>query len=102
MLTLTPSKTLSDEPICSHTCSMDHLMISQYWRKSADTTYFVQQTPSPSQVAITLGYRHQPGAGAPIDAGNRVADNGKVEGYRYYSECLFGLFAGGQIRSRVV
>src|SRR5712691_11467016 len=37
MLTLTPSKTLSDEPICSHTCSMDHLMISQYWRKSADT-----------------------------------------------------------------
>src|SRR5713101_2846020 len=39
MLTLTPSKTLSDEPICSHTCSMDHLMISQYWRKSADTTY---------------------------------------------------------------
>src|SRR5216683_1800138 len=39
MLTLTPSKTLSDEPICSHTCSMDHLMISQYWRKSADTSY---------------------------------------------------------------
>src|SRR6266446_7260849 len=39
MLTLTPSKTLSDEPICSHTCSMDHLMISQYWRKSADTIY---------------------------------------------------------------
>src|SRR5712691_11863672 len=41
MLTLTPSKTLSDEPICSHTCSMDHLMISQYWRKSADTMYCV-------------------------------------------------------------
>src|SRR6266852_4418979 len=39
MLTLTPSKTLSDEPICYHTCSVDHLMISQYWRKSADTIY---------------------------------------------------------------
>ena len=37
LLTLTPSKTLSDHPIFSHTCPMDHLMISQYRRKSADT-----------------------------------------------------------------
>jgi len=48
MLTLTPSKTLSDEPICSHTCSMDHLMISQCWRKSADITYILFE-------AISLG-----------------------------------------------
>src|SRR6266571_7242169 len=42
MSTLTPSTTLSDEPICSHTYSMDHLMISQYWGKSADTTYMAK------------------------------------------------------------
>ena len=40
------------------------------------------------QVAITLVYRHQPGACAPIDAGNLVADNGKVGDYRYYLSCL--------------
>src|SRR6266702_6280433 len=42
MSTLTPSTTLSDEPICSHTYSMDHLMISQYWGKSAFTKYCVR------------------------------------------------------------
>ena len=35
------------------------------------------------QVAITLVYRYQPPAGAPIDAGKLVADNGKIGGYRY-------------------
>src|SRR5216684_6893839 len=40
MSTLTPSQTLSDHPIFSPTCPMDHLMISQYRGKSADTTYF--------------------------------------------------------------
>jgi hypothetical protein len=39
MLTLTPSRTLSDHPIFSLTCPLDHLMISQYRRKSADTNY---------------------------------------------------------------
>jgi hypothetical protein len=37
---------------------------------------------------ITIGYRHQPGARAPIDAGKLVADNGKVDDYRYYLYCL--------------
>ena len=40
------------------------------------------------QVAITLVYRYQPRAGAPIDAGKSVADNGKVGDYRYYLYCL--------------
>jgi hypothetical protein len=35
------------------------------------------------QVAITLGYRHHAPARAPIDAGELVADNGKVGDYRY-------------------
>jgi hypothetical protein len=35
-----------------------------------------------SQVAITLHYRYQPPAGAPIDAGELVSDTGKVDGYR--------------------
>ena len=39
MSTLMPSTTLSDKPICSHTSSIDYLMISQYWGKSADTMY---------------------------------------------------------------
>src|SRR5437870_12467899 len=39
MSTLTPSQTLSDHPIFSPTCPMDHLTISQYRGKSADTTY---------------------------------------------------------------
>jgi hypothetical protein len=34
------------------------------------------------QVAITMGYRHQPQAGAPIDAGKLIADTGKVDDYR--------------------
>jgi len=48
-----------------------------------------------------MGYRHQPGARVPIDAGNPVADNGKVDDYRYYLFCLFWLFArkGGEILS---
>jgi hypothetical protein len=37
-----------------------------------------------SEVAITMGYRHQPAARAPIDAGNLVADTGKADDYRYY------------------
>jgi hypothetical protein len=36
-----------------------------------------------AEVAITLDYRYQPPAGAPIDAGKLVADNGKIDGYRY-------------------
>jgi hypothetical protein len=49
---------------------------------------FPCRSPSPPipgmfQVAITLDYRYQPPAGAPIDAGKLVADNGKVDGYRY-------------------
>ena len=60
------------------------------------------QTVIDDEVAITLDYQHQLGAGAPIDAGNPVADNGKVNGYRYYIFCLFWLFARGGIRSRVV
>ena len=39
--------------------------------------------PHPLKVAITLDYRYQPGARAPIDAGKLVADNGKIDGYRY-------------------
>jgi hypothetical protein len=35
------------------------------------------------KVAITLDYRYQPGVRAPIDAGNLVADNGKIGDYRY-------------------
>ena len=34
------------------------------------------------QVAITLVYRYQPRARAPIDAGELVADTGKVGDYR--------------------
>ena len=48
-----------------------------------------------------MGYRHQPGARAPIDAGNLIADNGKVDDYRYYISCLFWLFARGGMKSRV-
>ena len=36
-----------------------------------------------SQVAITMVYRYQPRAGAPIDAGKLVADTGKTGDYRY-------------------
>jgi hypothetical protein len=36
-----------------------------------------------SEVAITLDYRYQPPASAPIDAGELVADNGKIGDYRY-------------------
>lgn len=39
VLALTPSQTLSDHPIFSHTCPLDHFMISQYRRRSADTNY---------------------------------------------------------------
>ena len=35
------------------------------------------------QVAITLVYRYQPPASAPIDVGMVVADNGKIGDYRY-------------------
>ena len=31
-----------------------------------------------------MDYQYQPGARAPIDAGELVADNGKVGDYRYY------------------
>jgi hypothetical protein len=54
------------------------------------------------QVAITLDYRHQPAARAPIDAGNPVSDNGKVDDYRYYLSCLVWLYARVGIRGRVV
>jgi hypothetical protein len=37
----------------------------------------------PSQVAITMVYRYQPPASAPIDAGESVADTGKIGDYRY-------------------
>jgi hypothetical protein len=30
-----------------------------------------------------MDYRYQPPASAPIDAEKLVADNGKVDGYRY-------------------
>ena len=36
-----------------------------------------------SKVAITIVYRYQPRARAPIDAGELVADNGKIGDYRY-------------------
>ncbi len=48
------------------------------------TRYQSGQIFSLSQVAITLYYRYQPGAAAPIDGGNLVADNGESDGYRYY------------------
>ena len=48
-----------------------------------------------SQVAITLVYRYQSRLDVPIDAGNPVADNGKVEGYRNYFESLFWLLHMG-------
>jgi hypothetical protein len=41
-----------------------------------------------SQVAITIGYRHQPAARAPIDAGKLVVDNGKPTIYRHLKEKL--------------
>jgi hypothetical protein len=47
-------------------------------------------------------YRYQPGARAPIDAGEVVADNGKVDGYRYYILCLFWGFAEERRQGRVV
>ena len=37
------------------------------------------------QVAIMVDYQHQPGARAPIDAGNPVSDTRKVSDYRYQS-----------------
>src|SRR5215510_9156656 len=37
------------------------------------------------QVAITMVYRYQPRASASIDAGELVADNGKIGDYRYIS-----------------
>jgi len=42
-----------------------------------------------------MGYRTSL-ARAPIDAGNPVSDNGKVDGYRYYLFCLVWLFAQGR------
>src|SRR5262252_5518578 len=54
------------------------------------------------QVAITLVYRYQPPARAPIDAGELVADNGKIGDYRYQIFCLFWGFAERRMRSRVV
>jgi hypothetical protein len=39
---------------------------------------------TPLKVAITLHYRYHARAGAAIDAGESVADTGKVDGYRYY------------------
>jgi hypothetical protein len=35
------------------------------------------------RLSTTLDYRYQPGVRAPIDAGNLVADNGKIGDYRY-------------------
>ena|SRR5215831_1552176 len=51
------------------------------------------------QVAITLVYRYQPPASTPIDAGELIADNGKIGDYRYYFESLFWGFAGRRIQS---
>ena len=48
-----------------------------------------------SEVAITLVYRYQPPAGAPIDAGELVADTGKVGDYRYYLFYFFWLLHMG-------
>ena len=48
-----------------------------------------------SEVAITLVYRYQPRARAPIDAGELVADNGKVGDYRYYLFYFFWLLHMG-------
>ena len=53
-----------------------------------------------SQVAITLGYQHQPGAGAPIDAGKSVADNGKVGDYRYSYNAPCSISALRFVRSK--
>ena len=35
------------------------------------------------RLSATLVYRYQPPASAPIDAGELVADNGKIGDYRY-------------------
>src|SRR6266571_1082344 len=59
MSTLTPSTTLSDEPICSHTYSMDHLMISQYWGKSADTKYLSGLCKLDSVIVLKAGFETQ-------------------------------------------
>jgi hypothetical protein len=56
---------------------------------------------TPAQVAITVDYRYQPRAGAPIDTGKLVADNGKIDGYRYQLFCLFWGCAEGRRLSRV-
>jgi hypothetical protein len=55
-----------------------------------------------SEVAITVVYRYQPRARAPIDAGELVADNGKIGDYRYYISCLFWGFAEEGGKSKVV
>src|SRR6266853_3375343 len=54
MSTLPPSQTLSDHPIFSPTCPMDHLMISQYRGKSADTTYVRYNLDLPEALRETI------------------------------------------------
>ena len=48
------------------------------WERSPETIELPHD-----EVAITLVYRYQPRRGAPIDAGELVADNGETNGYRY-------------------
>src|SRR6266571_69358 len=73
MSTLTPSTTLSDEPICSHTYSMDHLMISQYWGKSADTKYLSGLRKFDHVVIVKAGFESQLRAACvPITFGMRA------------------------------
>src|SRR5712671_7909115 len=60
MSTLTPSQTLSDHPIFSPTCPMDHLMISQYRGKSADTIYRVRERFVEDSLEAALSPRKMP------------------------------------------
>jgi hypothetical protein len=48
-----------------------------------------------------IRFKYQPRASAPIDAGEVVADNGKIGDYRYYFKSFIWLFAGGWIQSKV-
>jgi hypothetical protein len=56
-----------------------------YWERCVRylITIFFSPILYTPQVAITVDYRYQPGAGELIDAGKLVSDTRKVGDYRY-------------------
>jgi hypothetical protein len=51
-------------------------------------------------VAITVVYRHQPRARAPIDGVKLVADTGKADDYRYYLRVVEWCFYDPHMQER--